>query len=158
MDAWEEAYKLLHDDNNDRVTWVTAARALERGSRMANGITEEVHQDARDVQRDRYRNLFSRILGCDNPDIKGAFFYGAPDSIDNIDDAAGHSTKRQDERPQILNIPESVLKIIWDFAQFPKDYEDPLSNKKSFSDDDLNKHVNAIIWPGLFEYLKHQRR
>lgn len=156
--AMEEAYKLLNDGNNDRVKWITAARALKREDSMAEDVTEKVHQAVLDVQRDLYRGLFNEILGYDNPQKGGAFFYGAPDNIQNIDDAAQYSTQKQDGRPRILNLDERSLKIIWDFAQFPKEDKDLVSDSERFSDVELNKKVNDIIWPGLFKYLIHKKQ
>lgn len=158
LEAWDQAYALLKDSSNSRVAWVTAARALQRGNRIAEGICEKVHRDVLDVQKDRYRRLFGDILGYDNPEKRGAFFYGATETVNNIEDAAKSSTQRIGERAQILFIPEHILKIIWDFAQFPKNYEDPIGKKKAFTEDELNNPVNDIIWPGLFEYLRFQRR
>jgi len=123
---------------------------------MAEGISEQVHCDVFSVQRDRYRRIFGDFVGYDNPAISGAFFYGAPVEIQNIDEAAKNTASRND-RPQIRSIPERTLRVIWDFAQFPTDYEDPISGIQGFSENELQLHVNHILWPGLFEYLQHQK-
>lgn len=157
LHAFEEAEKLLKDGNNDRVTWVAAARALERGIRIAADITEQVHFDVFEVERDRYRRIFGDFLGSDNPEIDGKFFYGAPNTMRTIDEAAKYATARANGRPQIRNIPERILRIFWDFAQFPDDYEDPISHNEGFSDEELAKSTNAIIYPGLIEYLRHTK-
>jgi len=158
LDAFEEAHKLLRDKNNDRVIWITAARALGRGTRIASGITEEVHKDVLEVQRDRYRLIFGVILGFDNQGVTGSFFYGAPDDIVDIDDAAKHASKDEKGRPQLRNLSEKTLKVIWDFAQFPDRYEDPISDVSEFSEKDVNNDFKILSYPGLFEFLRHYRK
>ena len=37
--AFNQASELLSDRNNDRVTWIAASRAVERGLRIAEGIS-----------------------------------------------------------------------------------------------------------------------
>ena len=148
----------MGDKNNDRVIWITAARALERGTRIASGITEEVHKDVLQVQRDRYRLIFGDILGYDNPDVTGSFFYGAPDDIVDLDDAAKHATKKENGRPQLRNLSETTLKIIWDFAQFPDGYEDPISDVSEFSKQEVENDFNILPYPGLFKFLRHIRK
>jgi hypothetical protein len=89
--------------------------------------------------------------------ISGCFFYGAPGETQNIDEAARYATASENGRPQIRNIPERILRVIWDFAQFPTDYEDPISGTQGFSEDELQRHENHTLWPGLFEYLQHKK-
>jgi len=157
LDTFEETHKLLEDKNNDRVKWVTAARALQRGVRIASGITEQVHKDVLEVHRDRYRLIFGDILGYDNPDITAAFFYGAPDHTVDIKEAAEYSSKKKNNVPQVLNLDKTSLKIIWDFAKFPSNYKDPISDVKPFSSEEVDDSVNIIIFKGLFDYLRHRR-
>jgi hypothetical protein len=151
LEAFEEAYKLLADGNNNRVTWISAARALKRGQNMTSGITQQVHKDVLEVQLDRYRNLFAQILGADNPHKRKEFFAGDPKvpmELDNIWPIL----------PGAKDIPPTTLKVIWDFAQFPPGYEDPIDFDESFSDDEIDRGVNRVIWRGLFEYLKEKRK
>jgi hypothetical protein len=70
LDAFKVAHKLLSDGNNDRVTWILAARALKRGIHMTEGLTEDVHKDVLEVELDQYRIIFGKILGCDNEEKK----------------------------------------------------------------------------------------
>ena len=157
LDAFEEARKLLQDKNNDRVKWVTAARALQRGVRISSGITEEVHKDVLEFQRDRYRLIFGDILGYYNHEINGGFFYGAPPEIIDIGEAARYSTRREEDRPQLRALSENTLKIVWDFAQFPDGYDDPVSDVNGFSEQDTSDTFNPINYPALFEYLDHKK-
>jgi hypothetical protein len=157
LDAYNEAYKLLHD-NNDRVVWIAAARTLERGTSIASGITEEVHKDVLQAKLDQYRLQFGNILGYNNPEVTASFFYGAPNDIVNIDEAAKHSSDDYNGRPQLKNLAEESLKIIWDFAQFPDGYNDPIPHGKRFSDKEVKNIFNRLPYPGLIEYLKHTRK
>lgn len=158
LDAYEEAHKLLQDKNNDRVKWVTAARALQRGVRIAAGITEQVHKDVLEVHRDRYRLIFGDILGYYNQDITASFFYGASVDMVDIKEAAEYSSKRGNGEPMLRTLSETSLKIIWDFAQFPVDYEDPISDIKAFSGEEVDEYFNIMKYKGLFEYLRHTRQ
>lgn len=157
LEAFDEADNLLKDLNNDRIAWISAARAVERGLRLAGGITEQDHRDFLEVHRDRYRRRFGRYLGHDDPSMTASFFYGAARKLD-LKRAAEESTRRYDGRPVLLNIAEISLKILHDFAEFPEGYEDPISTSTRFPDEFIKSATKSVMWPGLTEYLKHARR
>lgn len=148
-DAFEIAHGLLKDGNNDRVTWILASRALTRGRNIANGLTEQVHKDVFEVELDRYRIIFGDILGRDNEGKDEAFFRGATFF-------QGAEVPNTSTSP--LNIPPPTLKVIWDFAEYPLGYEDPVSIDDSFSVEEIDRGVNGVRYPGLFNYLKMLRR
>ena len=148
LDAFEEAHKLLDDGNNDRVTWISAARALKRGKNIADGLTEQVHRDVLELQLDRYRIKFGAILGCDDEDKDETFFKG--DTF--------FETGEEPVLKSGRNIPPSTLKVIWDLAQFPPEYEDPIPFGKSFSDAEIDSGVNNVRYKGLFKYLQTCRK
>ena len=66
LDAYEHGLALLEDGNNNRVTWVTAARILERANEITSAISSPVHKAVMEVQRERYRIRASTILGYDD--------------------------------------------------------------------------------------------
>lgn len=155
--AFEEAHKLLHDGNNDRVTWIAAARIIEKGQQIEAGVTHPSHRDVMEIQKDRYRRAFADVLGFNNPDISAGFFYGAALERNDVDDAARASTARKDGRHRLASIPESVLFSIWRFAQYPDEYQDPLP-KRRFAEEQVESGTMRVMWPGLTEYLEHIRR
>ena len=158
LEGLEHAYNLLKDGSNSRVDWVAAARAIARSQSLASHITEKVHQDAISIHIDKYRILFSEILGFDNPQKTASFFYGANSTTTNIDDAAKESSKRKGSQPKLDNIPESALWLVFMAARFPEDYEDPLTTKHGFNDEFLDNSINMVLYPALHQYLKHRRK
>ena len=106
----------------------------------------------------RGRQIFGDYLGYNNPEKSAAFFYGDTTGERDVDDAAARSTRRIDGRPQLLNIPEPALRVIFLFAQFPENYEDPISKDKRFSDDEVDNATTRALWPGLIDYIRHFRR
>ena len=165
LDAYEQAYNLLKNRNNDRVTWVSAARILEHGNRISKKVSEETHRDILEIQRIRYRHVLGELLGSDDHPISASFFYGQKDDTSDLDTAAMESTRREDvphspetgwKKPVMKSIPESALFIIWKFAQYPENYEDVVEGR--FPEDILNSHPDTFFRPALFEYLRHQRK
>ncbi|MEK9629308.1 MAG: hypothetical protein VW455_09845 [Nitrospinota bacterium] len=152
LDAFAEAHKLLKDGNNDRITWISAARALKRGKNIAKDITEKVDKDVLEVQLDRYRIIFSQILGAD--DLKKGIEFFKGELLPEGPYSAFQSSAKEKDR----YLPPPTLKVIWDFAQFPEGYDDPIHFKESFSNEEIDQGKNNVIWPALFEYLKFCRR
>lgn len=154
----DEAVKLLSDKNNDRITWIAAARILRRAVEISSKVTETVHVDVLEVQLERYRRVFGQILGFDDTHKNAAFFYGSGNPSADIEEAAKESTRSKStsrgETPVLKALPEGALWTIWEFAQYPKDYEDPI--KERFPDQQF-AGPGMLLWPGLYDYLKHIR-
>ena len=74
--AYDQALGLLEDGNSDRVTWITAARILERANEITYSITSPVHSAVIEVHRERYRIRASAILGYDDISKDASFFRG----------------------------------------------------------------------------------
>ncbi len=49
LESYDQAVAVLSDNNNDRVTWITAARIVERANQIAKNVTEQVHIDVLEV-------------------------------------------------------------------------------------------------------------
>jgi hypothetical protein len=154
LDAWKQAYELLADGNNKRTTWILASRILAKAEKMKANVTVQSHQDVIDIAEVQYRNLVADLLGGYQSDKRGSFYYGIRnfETVD-IDEACGLSTQGRD----IKAIDESSLYTIWEFAQFPDDYEDPLE-KGRFSDEWLDSGISSVSWPGVHDYISHIRR
>lgn len=156
--GYKEALTLLSDGNNDRVTWVSAARILDHAQSISKKITVQEHKDIHQIALKKYRHEFVQVLGFDNSSKSGAFFYGAGDSKVPIDQAAADSTdptkgKNKGLLSDLKAISESTLYVIWQFCQSPKNIEEPLRGK--FSDEEIENM--RPLWPGLHEYLTHIR-
>jgi len=159
LQSFDEALRVLSDGNNNRVTWISAARIISRGQHLAKAATEPVHADLLAVQMERYRREFGKVLGFDNPEQGAWFFYGSQMKGHPTDLAAKESTAKIDSplgtSPAIKSLSEKSLRVIYDFAQYPKDYEDPIG--EGFSEAESERPGFNVMWPGLNEYIKHIR-
>lgn len=152
----EAAVRHLQAARNDRVLWISAVRLLATAQRLRASITEPTHIDMLEIAVEQARRTVGELLGYDNTGRGGAFFYGAP--LDpksfpaiNVDEAAKLSTKGK--RP--TSIPEQAIWEFWNFAQFPAGYADALAQSNPTWD--IDHTPNAVMWPGVFEYLRHRR-
>jgi len=157
IESYEEAIGLLSDDNNDRVTWVAAARIIERANQISTNVTEQVHTDVLEVQLERYRRQVATVLGHDDPTKGGSFFYGA-DINEPIDTAAKIATQPilmpGISSGQMNYLAESSLATLYALASYPPDYDDPLSVN---SCDQFMGPEMRVSFPGLYEYLSHRK-
>lgn len=141
-----KAFHLLADGNNDRATWTLAARLLARGKELTAEITSASHRQVLEADMDVRRVDFARLLHANAPD-RAAFFMGSPNSSESIEAAV--------QRHELQYLPAALdrksLKEIYDFSEYPPDYEDPI--RRSFSPDDLSRI--RIIMPSLGDYLDY---
>ena len=156
LEGFKEAYDLLSNHNNDRVTWVAAARTLKRANTISEDVSNRSHLAFLNIQKDKYRRLFSDVLGYRGSQRTAAFFYGADNSVTDLDEAAKQSTGTE-YSDQLLAIPEKVLCVILKFSRFPDDYEDPLLAIPDTATDLLEDDMMEYNWPALADYLKHRR-
>ena len=153
--AFEEARQLLADGNNDRATWIAAGRALAHAKQLASAVTEDSHLRVLELHKLKYRGVFHDLLH----EKTAAFFYGAEDPAIPTDEAARRSTAGEDRNERMLAstlkyLSDKSLRTVWEAAQWPKDYADPLD--AAFSDEE-RAHL-LVLFPGLHEYLEHSAR
>lgn len=157
LESYEQAIELLTDNNNDRVTWITAARIIERANRISNNITEEVHVDVFEIQHEKYRRQAAEILGYENPNKGAWFFYGSSNFTSDVAEAAKEATRSVNHlgktRPRMKYLSEDSLSTVYNLASYPGNYEDPLV-KDTFVG---KKGIEMLIsFPGLYEYIEHR--
>jgi len=159
LESYDLAIELLSDDNNDRVTWIAAARIVERANQISSNVTEQVHVDVLEVQRERYRRQMATILGYDDSSKSGSFFYGADSAITDIDAAAKAATQPvhlpRTSKGQLKYLAESSLATLYELASYPSNYADPL--KVESLDPEMNIEMRSGF-PGLYEYLSHRKK
>jgi hypothetical protein len=84
-----------------------------------------------------------------------AFFYGASDISITTEEAAKLS-RAPDENGKVFwpvrELSEGSLQAVWEAAQFPKPYRDPLA--KEFSE--AEKGIIGLFYSGLHENLEHR--
>lgn len=145
----ERAYGLLEDGNNDRGTWILAARILARTIRLTANITVAAHLETFEIIKDDYRAQFHDILKAGSWDI-AAFFMGSSEHLEALEAAL----ERQNESEEPLNIPEEALVTIYEFARYPDDYDDPLGRK--FTHQELLRL--RLIFRSLYRYVLFSNR
>jgi hypothetical protein len=154
--AYEEARKLLADGNNDRATWIAAARALKHAEKLSIEVKVDGHCRVLELHRLKYRGFFNGILRA----RPAAFFYGAHDVSTPLAEAAAASSASEERAGRTITstvkaLAETSLHAIWKAAQWPMDYQDPLAGDR-FSQSDEGPLM--IFAPGLQEYLEHTRQ
>jgi len=156
LDSYERSIDLLADGNNDRVTWITAARIATRAESISKRITDPLHRDVFEVHLERYRQHAASLLGFDEPQQGAWFFYGSDNPNDDVTVAAEKSSTPRDVRggsiAGIRQLAETSLATIYGLAEFGSNYEDPL--KKETFEGKTGIGMKASF-PGLYDYLCH---
>jgi hypothetical protein len=152
--AYDEARGLLEDGNNERVKWIAAGRALVHARELANNVTEDAHLRVLELHKLKYRGFFHGALA----DKTAAFFFGAEDPSIATDEAAALSTAREERGGRTITstlkeLSEKSLRAVWEAAQWPSDYKDPLD--RAFSSEEHAKLT--VLFPGLHEFLEHKQ-
>lgn len=146
--AYARAQSLLEDGNNDRDTWIAAGRALKHAKQLATDVTVDAHLRVLELERLMYRGFFHKLLQSKT----AASFYGARvgSTFGNLDEAARASSLHS----EIGQLDERSLYAVWEAAQWPRDYEDPLN--RTFSPEE-REHL-GILFPRLHDYLEHRQQ
>lgn len=173
-DGFKTVIDLLSDQNNNRVTWVRAARTLLKSLELKTQISSDEYKIACELEEERARNELYTILSLadkkssrERTPLPPQFFYGIDDwrtctSLDTaaIKAASGavvYSVTIDDIPPQdhLKHLaPKSVI-AIFDFVEYPKTYNDPL---KSVSDWDDNWEISYGIDQGARRYVAHTKQ
>lgn len=140
----EEVYDLLKNQNNDRVTWIRAARVLLHSLSLSKQITVSEYNEAYRLLEETIRHKLIGVLSVEDEEtgvwsaLPPQFFYGIKEwqTIKSLDEAA--EIADQDARCQSVSIDtvfqhkrfealdsRSVV-AIYDFLEYPKEYSDPL--------------------------------
>jgi hypothetical protein len=164
---------LLSDQNNNRVTWVRAARTLLKSVELKTQIASEEYKVAYELEEERARNELYTVLSLvdeksgERIPLPPAFFYGIDDwrTSNSLDEAAirassnavAYSITIDKVPPQAHLKPLSAKSVIaiFDFVEYPKIYNDPL---KSVSDWDDNWESSHGIDQGARRYVAHTKQ
>lgn len=154
IDATEQARILLENWNNVRRTWIEAGRLLGHAKVLGDGVTIDCHKRVLEANKLKYRAFFSELIEHKT----AAFFYGVDDAL-NTDDAARASTapsERSGTRSlnSVRYLDEAAIYRVWEAAQWPSDFDDPVS--QTFSPQERDKLIFNVR--GLHEYLDHKDR
>lgn len=154
--AYEEARTLLADGNSDRATWIAAARAPKHAEALSGSVSADPHRKVLELPQLKYRRWFNEILRTCSP----AFFYGCRDASVPLDEAAAASSAPEKRGGLTMTstlkaISEESLYAIWQAAQWPSDYQDPIIGSVFSSNDEGSL---MLFFPGLHRYLEHRRQ
>ncbi len=171
-DGFKTVIDLLSDQNNDRATWVRAARTLLKSVELKAKITSEEYKVAYELEEERARNDLYVILSLvdqktgERTPLPPQFFYGIDDwrmcnSLDNAavkasSSAVAYTVTIDGVPPQthIRSLSEKSVIAIFDFVEYPETYNDPL---KSVSDWDNNWDTSHGIDQGARRYVAHTK-
>ncbi len=147
-----EVYELLKDKNNNRIIWVRAARVLLKTRSLKTQVSSQDFHRAFLQLEERVRNELYRKLTIEGENgerkpLPPQFFNGIKDweSEITLDDAAIRASSKIKMSSITIEkvIPEPSLEplaprsivAIYEFLEFPKDYEDPLDEIETWKDD-----------------------
>jgi hypothetical protein len=174
-EGFDETYELLKDQNNNRATWVRAARILYSSIELKNEISLPQYIKAFSHAEERLRNQLYRLLQTepDDPNLSdkvslpAQFFYGADnwrDSDLSLDAAAigasspitAHSVKidKVTPEPKSRGLSTSSVVAIYNFMKYPENYSDPLSKIDLWSG---HFHDGWGIEQGPRRYIYHKQ-
>lgn len=142
------ALEQLENGNNDRVTWVTSARMIQRANELASFVRETPHVAVLEVEKEILRNRAATILGYDNP-AKGAWFFRGADNPASSD-IDNHSQRSRSYLRVTMELSLDAVGAVYELASFPRNYEDPLPRHKL--EDEIGVEMRTGF-PGLFDYL-----
>lgn len=158
IDAHSKALGLLADGNNDRATWIRAARILRHGQFLADAVTVAEHKLALELRLLDYRSGFRSVL-----EHKPAEFYYGIDpkfygvGLDRI--ARMSSEPNANEPGHAITatrwLAEQSILAVLEASQWPKDYQDPLDVDVP-SAPEIEKMT--FFAPGLGRYIQHKRQ
>jgi len=153
LKAYQEARSLLADGNNDRATWIQAARALKHAQALSKNINTEQHQMLLELHRLDYRGFFYHAL-----QRTAAFFYGANDSAMPLEEAAAQSTAPETRHGRFVGstakeIDTRSIHAVWEAAQWPQDFADPLNT--DFSEAESGNLL--VLYHGVAEFLRYKK-
>lgn len=148
----EEVYDMLKDQNNDRVTWIRAARDLLRAKSIGKSITVKEYQEAYRLTEEKIRHklylslsIYDQTTHNRNP-LPPQFFYGVQNwaVTKPLDDIAKEVSQKTNVygvsidhlKPQTNIVPLSAKSVIaiYDFLEYPADYDDPLKTVEAWGD------------------------
>ncbi|MCF6325532.1 MAG: hypothetical protein L3J89_14645 [Gammaproteobacteria bacterium] len=174
-EGFDETFQLLSDLNNDRVTWIRAARTLCNSMALKQEIEHPPYLKAFNVAEERLRNQLYRLLQTPPKDpeqknkvsLPPQFFYGIEDwknPVISLDDAAITASApikvysiTIDEVTPIYGsggLNEHSITAIYNFIETPNGYSEPLSKIKPWTDHYCDSYG---IEQGAKRYIFHRR-
>jgi hypothetical protein len=174
-DGFDETYELLKDLNNNRATWVRAARILYSSIDLKGEIELPQYKKAFNHAEERLRNQLYRVLQIESDDpslsdsvsLPAQFFYGVDnwrDSDLSLNDAAISASSPIEDysveidkvtpEPKDGGLSEVSVVAIYNFMKYPENYSDPLPKIKLWSG---HFHDGFGLEQGPRRYVYHKQ-
>lgn len=126
-------YDLLKDKNNDRVTWILAARVLAMALELSKKIKCDNHKEFYNLQKLQLKHKLLDLFKSEEYS-KLAFYIGCENPLQKDDiNAIAEYIKNSDIN---INLDETSLYEIFTFLEYPDDFKDPLYDDKVPDNDD----------------------
>lgn len=166
----EGAYDMLKDQNNSRTTWVRASRDILHALNLAKEIKTSQYLEAYRLFEEKIRHkLYLALTVLDEKtgerqSLPPQFFYGAADWKDKkpLDEVAKETSSEIKvgsvsidhifEEPHSKPLSENSVVAIFDFLEYPTDYDDPLKKVKVW--DDGWEHSSGA-YQGAKRFISH---
>jgi hypothetical protein len=174
-EGFDETYDLLKNLNNDRVTWIRAARSLYKSLELKAKIVSPLYIQSFEVAEERLRNQLYRLLQVapedsalsDKSSLPPQFFYGIENWKDTeltLDEAAIQAASpikaysvtidKVTPEPKSQGLEESSIVGIYNFMKYPENYKDPLKDIEMWSG---HYHDAFGLEQGPRRYISHKR-
>lgn len=158
IELMRRAFEVLsREDNypkNDRISWVTAARLLQRAESISRSISVYSHQEIYESEKDYQRHRFNELLTIEGKSLPPEFFTGKSMIVGDLGkSAAGDGSGRVGDEW----IPTRIVSVIYRFKLYPDNYDDPLERSSDLTQRELEK-----LWlfdhKGVVDYFSFRRQ
>lgn len=151
-DGLEGAYEMLKDQDNNRTTWVRASRDLLHALNLAKEIKTSQYLEAYRLFEEKIRHKLYLALSVldektgERQSLPPQFFYGVTGWKDDktLDDVAKETSSKVEagsvsidyicKEPHSTPLSANSVVAIFDFLEYPTDYDDPLKKVKVWDD------------------------
>lgn len=124
LEEIENVYDLLKDKNNDRATWILAARVLKNALKLSKEISQSSHKKVYELQELQLKHSLIELF--ESKEYKNlCFFAGKNYSTTNKDSDAFSSIFYESN---IISLDEDSVYTIFSFLEYPDNFEDPLED------------------------------
>jgi len=166
----EGAYDMLKDQNNNRTTWLRASRDILHALNLAKEIKTPQYLEAYRLFEEKIRHkLYLALMVLDEKtgerqSLPPQFFYGVSDwkeekSLDEVAKETSPQIKvgsvsidHNFEESHSTPLSEKSVVAIYDFLEYPQDYDDPLKKVKVW--DEGWEHSSGVC-QGAKRFVSH---
>jgi hypothetical protein len=153
LQSFQTALCLLEDGNNDRITWITAARIIQRGSELSELVSVAPHIALLEVERELFRERAADVLGLDNP-LKGEWFFRGLECPQGIEAfvtvQANQKRFSSRSRSRLPELSTASVATVYKLASYPANYDEPLVEESAGLRAGIEMRTS---FPGLFNFL-----